>query len=431
MNIAVIGTGYVGLVTGVCLAEIGHQVTCIDVDDKKISSLKSGTSPIYEDGLEDLLIKNIEKDTVRFTTDYSYGLKDKAVIYIGVGTPQAEDGSADLTYINDVCHSIARNLQRDAIIVTKSTVPVGTNEHIKNKIMENIDYNVSIEIVSNPEFLRQGSAVYDTFHGDRIVIGSENDYALNVIENVNKPFGIPIVKTDLRSAEMIKYAANAFLATKISFINEIANLCDKLDANVENVAKGIGMDKRIGNSFLNAGIGYGGSCFPKDTNALVSIGKNVDYEMSILQSVVEVNNRQKKVIIDKMYKRFGSLSDISVALLGLSFKPNTDDMREAPSIPLSKVLLEKGANIRAYDPVAANNAKKILPDNVFYADNIAEAINKADCAVILTDWEDIKNYPLMKFKEQLNQPIIFDGRNCFDPQEVRKAGIEYYSIGRP
>ncbi|GAA0487073.1 UDP-glucose 6-dehydrogenase UglF [Salinibacillus aidingensis] len=431
MNIAVIGTGYVGLVTGVCLAEIGHQVTCIDIDENKIEALKNGKSPIYENGLEELLEKNIAKETVRFTTDYEEGLEAKEAVYIGVGTPQAEDGSADLTFINAACDSIAKHLKNDAIVVTKSTVPIGTNEHIKNRITENLTQNISIEIVSNPEFLRQGSAVFDTFNGDRIVIGSDNEEALKAIEDVNKPFNIPIVKTDLRSAEMIKYAANAFLATKISFINEIANLCDRMGANVENVAEGIGMDKRIGNSFLNAGIGYGGSCFPKDTNALVSIGRNVDYEMPILQSVVEVNEQQKKVIIDKMLQRFGDLSGKTVALLGLSFKPNTDDMREAPSIPLSKDLVERGVNIQAYDPVAMENAKKVLPKDVAYMDSIDEAVKSADFAVILTDWKEIKEYPMEKYKQNLNQPVLFDGRNCFALNKVKEAGLEYYSIGRP
>ncbi|MFS0674974.1 UDP-glucose dehydrogenase family protein [Ornithinibacillus sp. 179-J 7C1 HS] len=431
MKIAVIGTGYVGLVTGVSLAEIGHEVTCLDIDEAKVDLLRSGKSPIYEEGLEELLRKNIDNGRINFTTSYEEGLKDKEAIYIGVGTPQSEDGSADLRYIHAAGDSIGEHLKNDAIIVIKSTVPIGTNEYIRDYITSRLKHNVSIQIVSNPEFLRQGSAVHDTFHGDRIVIGSENQDALEKIEEVNKPFGIPILKTDLRSAEMIKYASNAFLATKISFINEIANLCEHLGANIENVTKGMGMDKRIGEFFLNAGIGYGGSCFPKDTNALISIGKSVNYQMPILQSVVDVNENQKRIIIDKLKKRFGSLNGLNIALLGLSFKPNTDDMREAPSIPVSKALIQEGVNVKAYDPVAMDNAKKVIPSEVQFQDSIESAVEGADCLVILTEWKDFITFGLENYKVKLKNPIIFDGRNCFNVQDATSLGIEYYSIGRP
>lgn len=431
MNIAVIGTGYVGLVTGVCLAEIGHTVTCIDIDKSKINLLKQGKSPIYEEGLVELLEKNIQAKKIDFTTSYEDGIKNKEAIYIGVGTPQAEDGSADLRFINAACEGISSHLQQNAIIVTKSTVPIGTNEYIKSKIEENLSDGIEIKIVSNPEFLRQGTAVYDTFNGDRIVIGSEDHEALEALEAVNKPFGIPVVKTDLRSAEMIKYASNAFLATKISFINEIANLCEKLGANVENVARGMGTDKRIGEQFLNAGIGYGGSCFPKDTNALISIGQAVDYHMPILSSVVQINERQKEVITDKLMNRLGDLKGKTIALLGLAFKPNTDDMREAPSIPVSNILLKEGATVKAFDPVAMENAKRVLPDGIHFMNSIEEALDQADCAVILTEWKAIKEFGLEQYKKHLKNPILFDGRNCFDLNEVQSHGIEYYSIGRP
>ncbi|UFT98893.1 UDP-glucose/GDP-mannose dehydrogenase family protein [Radiobacillus kanasensis] len=431
MKIAVIGTGYVGLVTGVCLSEIGHEVTCVDVDPNKIDMLRKGNSPIYEEGLEELLQKNLEKQRLNFTTSYEEGLANKDFIYLGVGTPQGDDGSADLRFINSACESIAKTIKNDVIVVTKSTVPVGTNEYIKNKINNELVNDVRIEVVSNPEFLRQGTAVYDTFNGDRIVIGSESEEALNLLEEINKPFGIPIVKTNLRSAEMIKYAANAFLATKISFINEIANLSEKLGANIEDVASGIGTDKRIGNSFLNAGIGYGGSCFPKDTNALISIGKNVDFSMPILQSVVEVNKNQRRVIVDKIINRFGGLRGLKIALLGLTFKPDTDDMRESPSIQVSEELVKSGAKVFGYDPVGLENARKILTKDITFVDSIESAINDADCAVILTDWKIIKEYKLEEYKKKLKNPIIFDGRNCFSLEEAKKNGIEYYSIGRP
>lgn len=430
MNIAVIGTGYVGLVTGVCLAEIGNHVTCIDIDHEKIATLKKGESPIYEQGLTELLQKNTENEKLHFTTDYKEGLANKDLIYIAVGTPQAEDGAADLTYINQASESIAANLEQDAIIVTKSTVPVGTNEHIKEKIQSGLPGNLTINIASNPEFLRQGSAVHDTFNGDRIIIGSDDEHTLNILEKVNTDFKLPIVKTDLRSAEMIKYASNAFLATKLSFINEMANLCEKLGANIDNVSNGMGMDKRIGSSFLNAGIGYGGSCFPKDTRAVISVAKDVDYDMQLLENVVGVNERQKVMLVDKVMERFNDVKGKKVAVLGLAFKPNTDDMREAPSIFVTEKLLDQGADIHAYDPVATEKAKKILSDKITYASSVKEAIDGADMALILTEWDEIKQFPLSGYKQAMHNPIIFDGRNCFDLNELAGSGVEYHSIGR-
>lgn len=429
MNIAVIGTGYVGLVTGVCLSELGNSVTCIDIDADKISMLEKGQSPIYESGLEDLLQNNIGRGNLNFTTDYEKGLYDKQLIYIAVGTPQGEDGSADLTYINKACESLARNLKQDAIIVTKSTVPVGTNEYIMKKIQSSLPQDITIKIASNPEFLRQGSAVHDTFHGDRIVIGSDDEEALETLERINADFNLPIVKTDLRSAEMIKYASNAFLATKLSFINEMANLCERLGANVDSVSSGMGMDKRIGSSFLNAGIGYGGSCFPKDTRAIISAGKDADYHMSLLESAVDVNERQKVIIVDKVMERFSNISGKKVAVLGLAFKPGTDDMREAPSIYVTEKLLAEGAVVHAYDPVAADNAQKILPGQIRYASSVEEAIDGADMALILTEWNEIKEFPWESYKEHMNNAVLFDGRNCFRLDNIAGSGVEYHSIG--
>ncbi|WP_404455588.1 UDP-glucose dehydrogenase family protein [Oceanobacillus kapialis] len=431
MKIAVIGTGYVGLVTGVTLAEIGHQVTCIDVDKEKVETLNKGISPIYEEGLTELIQKNLDGGNLAFTSSYQQGLQGKDIVYLAVGTPQGEDGSADLTYIHKACDSIAETLQNDVIMVTKSTVPVGTNSHIKNRIEDKLAAGIKVEIVSNPEFLRQGSAVYDTFNGDRIVIGSDSPEALRAIAEVNAPFNLPIVQTDLKSAEMIKYASNAFLATKISFINEIANLSERVGANVDLVADGMGMDKRIGRAFLNAGAGFGGSCFPKDTNALISIGKEVDYTMPLLESVINVNNKQRGIIAEKVIEQYPDLSGKQVAVLGLAFKPNTDDMRDAPSIHITERLLEKGATLRAYDPVAMDNAKKVLSNKIEYVKDIESAITEADLAIILTEWDVIKEFPLSAYKKYMKNAVLFDGRNCFTIDQVAGTDVEYHSIGRP
>ncbi|WP_060788944.1 UDP-glucose dehydrogenase family protein [Geobacillus zalihae] len=431
-NICVIGTGYVGLVTGVALSEIGHNVTCIDIDKQKIEKMQKGISPIYEPGLDELMNKNIIAGRLHFTTDYKQGVSEAEIIYIAVGTPQREDGSADLTYIEQVAKNIAQYIVKDGVIVvTKSTVPVGTNEKVKNWIKSNLKKEAKFDIVSNPEFLREGSAIYDTFHGDRIVIGAENERAASIIEKINKPFGIPIFKTDIRSAEMIKYASNAFLATKISFINEIANICEKVGANIEDVAYGMGLDNRIGSQFLKAGIGYGGSCFPKDTRALVQIAGDVQHKFELLEAVINVNNKQQVKLVQKAIEELGSLRGKKIALLGLAFKPNTDDMREAASIVVSKQLLEYGAYIKAYDPVAIENAKKVLPNEITFVDTIEEALLDVDVAFILTEWEQIKSIDPNKFIELMKEPIIFDGRNCFDLEYMKQYPIDYYSIGRP
>jgi UDPglucose 6-dehydrogenase len=430
MNITIVGTGYVGLVTGVCLSEIGHQVTCVDIDKSKIETLRSGTSPIYEPGLEELIVKNADEGRLMFTAKHQEAFEGAEVIYIAVGTPTREDGKTDLSQVESAAKSIAKHIQTYTVIVTKSTVPVGTNHYIKEIILKNMIKSTPFDIVSNPEFLREGSAIHDTFHGDRIVIGADNEKAATLMEEINKPFGIPILKTDIRSAEMIKYASNAFLATKISFINEVANLCEKLGANIDDVAQGMGQDQRIGHQFLQAGIGYGGSCFPKDTKALVQMAGNVEHDFELLKSVVKVNNRQQVVLVEKARERFGSLEGIRIALLGLSYKPNTDDMRESASVVIADCLVEEGASVVAYDPVAMDNARALLRQEVQYADSIEDALQDADCAFILTEWDEIKNIDLAKANKRMKESIIFDGRNCFLLEEVVKNGIEYHSIGR-
>ncbi|MBE2914286.1 nucleotide sugar dehydrogenase [Anoxybacillus flavithermus] len=430
-KIAVVGTGYVGLVTGVCLSDIGHYVTCVDIDERKVKKMKYGISPIYEPGLDELMKRNIERGRLHFTTSHEEAFRDAEVIYIAVGTPQKEDGSADLRFVEQAARDIAVHIERDGVVVvTKSTVPVGTNEKIRAWIQQHLRRPIRFDVVSNPEFLREGSAIYDTFHGDRIVIGADNERAAAVMEEVNKPFGIPIFHTDIHSAEMIKYASNAFLATKISFINEIANICEKVGANVEDVAYGMGLDTRIGPQFLRAGIGYGGSCFPKDTKALVQIAGDVDHQFELLEAVIKVNNKQQLKLVEKARSRFGSLQGKKVALLGLAFKPNTDDMREAASIVIARELLREGASVAAYDPVAMENAKRIIGDEVVYASSVEEALTGADLAMIITEWEEIKQLPLELYAKCMKTPIVFDGRNCYPLEEVKKHAIEYHSIGR-
>lgn len=430
MNIAVVGTGYVGLVTGVGLSEIGHNVTCIDIDEEKVKKMSEGKSPIYEPGLDKLMIKNIEAGRLNFSTNHSEVFKKVGIIYIAVGTPENKDGTANLTYINQVVQQIAQNIEQDVIVVTKSTVPVGTNHHIKNKLKEQLPTGIKVEVVSNPEFLREGSAVYDVFNGDRIVIGADSKEASAVIRQVNEPFGIPIYETDVCSAEMIKYAANAFLATKISFINEIANVCEKVGADVEQVAVGMGLDSRVGSQFLKAGIGYGGSCFPKDTKALKNIAAHVEYDFGLLSAVIEFNNKQQRKLLDQAVRDFGSLEGKTIGVLGIAFKPNTDDIREAASLVIIPELIKMGANVKAYDPVAINNAKKELPSEVVYTNNAIEAIEDTDIVFILTEWDEIKLLQLEMFVEKMNEANVYDGRNCFDLSAVQNFEINYHSIGR-
>ncbi|MCT1391452.1 UDP-glucose/GDP-mannose dehydrogenase family protein [Peribacillus frigoritolerans] len=431
MKITIVGTGYVGLVTGTCLSEIGHTVTCIDIDQNKVDKMSKGLSPIYEPGLDELMRKNIQENRLFFTTNHKEGFEGSEVIYIAVGTPEKADGSANLSYVEQVAKDIASHIERDIIVVTKSTVPVGTNNWIKEVIQNHLVNKVKVDIVSNPEFLREGAAIFDSFNGDRIIVGAENDNIANIIETINKPFGLPVFKTDIRSAEMIKYAANAFLATKISFINEVSNICEKVGANIEDVANGMGQDNRIGSLFLNAGIGYGGSCFPKDTKALVQIAGNVKYDFELLNGVIRVNQKQQEILLNKLDERFDSLEGKKVAVLGLAFKPNTDDMREAASIVITNILIEKGAKVIAYDPVAMENAKKILNSKVMYASSTSGALKDADVALILTEWNEFKDIELGLFEENMSLPVIFDGRNCYDLKNVQNYNIEYHSMGRP
>ncbi|GGF22641.1 UDP-glucose 6-dehydrogenase YwqF [Halobacillus andaensis] len=429
-TIAVVGTGYVGLVTGVSLSEIGHTVTCIDIDEEKVLKMQQGFSPIYEPGLSDMMTKNINENRLFFTTQHEEGFENAEVIYIAVGTPEKEDGSANLAFVEQVAKDIATNVSRDTIVVTKSTVPVGTNDRIQSIIDHHLVANVKVEVVSNPEFLKEGSAIYDSFNGDRIVVGTASEEAANVIEEINQPFGVPVFRTDVKSAEMIKYASNAFLATKISFINEISNICERLNANVEDVANGMGMDKRIGDKFLNAGIGYGGSCFPKDTKALVQIAGNVEYDFNLLKGVIRVNQYQQRLLLNKLYKRVPNIKGKRIAVLGLSFKPNTDDMREAASIPIIKSLVDKNVEVVTYDPIAIEKAKKIFNSTVQYASSIEDALKGSSAAIILTEWNEIKYLPPSTFKI-MEYPLLFDGRNCFSLKTMEDEYIEYHSIGRP
>ncbi|WP_047984186.1 UDP-glucose dehydrogenase family protein [Ornithinibacillus californiensis] len=430
MNIAVVGTGYVGLVTGVSLAEVGHHVRCIDLDTKKMEQLKSGRATIWEPGLEELMVKNMAKGRLFFTTEYEIGLENAEVIYIAVGTPEKEDGSADIQYVEEAAKTIAKFVRNDALVVIKSTVPVGTNDKIYSILQDNLIRDITVDMVSNPEFLREGTAIQDAFRGDRIVVGAHNLKAIEVMERVNKPFGIPIFKTDIRSAEMIKYASNAFLATKISFINEIANICERVGANVDLVAQGMGMDERIGSKFLKAGIGYGGSCFPKDTKALIQIAGNVQYDFDLLKGVVQVNQKQQMILVDRLLDRFTSLKGKRVTVLGLTFKPNTDDMREAASIIITNTLITLGADVICYDPVAMEQAMNLLHDQVKFADSMKEALLESEAALLLTEWDEFKEIDLDVY-QLMKSPIIFDGRNCYPPEVMAEKQIEYYSIGRP
>lgn len=430
MKIVVSGTGYVGLVTGACLAEKDHKVTCVDIDENKVEMMKQGISPIYEPGLDELLKNNYLRGKLNFTTDYKNAYKDADIIFIGVGTPERSDGSANLDYVFNVCTQIAENVENDCLVVVKSTVPIGTNDRVEEFLRESLKNKVHIEVASNPEFLSQGTAVKDTLEAKRIVIGVESKGAEELLREVYERYNQPIVVTNRRSAEMIKYASNDFLALKISFINEIANFCEFVGADIEDVTKGMSYDPRIGDKFLKAGIGYGGSCFPKDTKALHWLANDNGYELKTIKATIEVNQNQKYKLFRQAKKRFGSLRGLKIAVLGLTFKPGTDDLREAPSIPNIRRLIDEGAEIVAYDPVGEENFKKIFPTEIKYVKIPEEALNNADAAFIFTEWNEIKSLELNTFVELMKSPIIYDGRNCFNIQEANKYNIEYYSIGR-
>ncbi|MFH1391977.1 MAG: UDP-glucose/GDP-mannose dehydrogenase family protein [Candidatus Diapherotrites archaeon] len=427
MKIAVFGTGYVGLVAGACLADLGNEVICVDVDEKKISDLKKGKIPIYEPGLEEIVKKNFEEKRLTFTTDAKKSIETAKIIFIAVGTPQSENGEADLKYVFKVCETIGKNANEPKVIVDKSTVPIGTAKKVKEKVSKFTKHNIAV--VSNPEFLREGSAVKDFLEPDRVVIGSDSEEASKLIESLYKPLDCEIVITNPESAEMIKYASNAFLATRISFINEIANLCEKVGADVVEVSKGMGLDHRIGKYFLDAGAGYGGSCFPKDVKALQKIAVNVGYELSIIREVEAVNKKQKTIPVEKLRKEFDSLEGKKIAVLGLAFKPNTDDMREAPSIEIINYLLKGKAKVIAVDPIAEKNAKKIL-SNIEYAKDPYEASKGADALILVTDWNEFLEIDFEKIGSKMNSKIIIDGRNIYDKENLKKLGFKYIGIGR-
>lgn len=431
MKIAVAGTGYVGLVTGVCLAEHGHYVTCVDIDEKKVEKMSQGISPIYEPGLDELMVKNAER--LIFTTDYRKAYCDADVIFIGVGTPEKKDGSANLKYVFEVVEQVASSLEKDCVVVVKSTVPIGTNDKIENMLVGLCSENVHVSVASNPEFLAQGTAVHDTLYPSRIVLGVEDKEAEIILKKVYAGFDAPIVVTNRRSAEMIKYASNDFLALKISYINEIANLCELIGADVEAVAEGMGYDARIGSKFLHAGIGYGGSCFPKDTKALHWLGNFHDYELKTVKAAIEVNEQQKLRLFKKSRKYYESLEGLTVAVLGLTFKPNTDDMREAPSLVNIPLIIDDGAVVKAYDPIGQEKFKRAvlnyeeIEPYISYCDSIEETLKDADICFIFTEWPEIKALTPKDFKV-MKKSIIMDGRNCFNPLEMQD--VIYDCIGR-
>lgn len=432
MHIAVIGTGYVGLVTGACFAEFGVDVTCVDVDEEKINRLLKGIMPIYEPGLEQIVAKNTLAGRLNFTTDVKQAIEQALVIFLAVGTPPQADGSPDMSFVEAAAGSIADHMNGYKVIVTKSTVPIGTGERLRKLINEKKTTKANFGIVSNPEFLREGAAINDFMRPDRVVIGSHDEEAIAIMKDLYRPLYLieaPIVITSLEAAELTKYAANAFLATKVSFINEIANLCDSIGCDVHDVARGIGMDKRIGSKFLHPGPGFGGSCFPKDTRALASVAKQFNCNSLIVDAVIEVNNRQGGEMLRKITKLVGDLNGKTIAVLGLAFKPETDDMREAPSIGIIKSLLADGANVRAYDPVARHEAEKVL-SGISYADDEYAAVNGADALVFVTEWNQFRALDMTRIRDLMVTPKIADLRNICDPQDMKELGFEYVGVGR-
>ncbi|RXJ02248.1 UDP-glucose/GDP-mannose dehydrogenase family protein [Anaerobacillus alkaliphilus] len=435
-KIAVAGTGYVGLVAGVCFAEVGHQVTCVDIDEKKVNVMKSGVSPIYEVGLEELMQKNYAAGRIDYTTDYKAAYRDADAIFIGVGTPEQPDGSANLSYIATVARQIAESIEKDCLVVVKSTVPVGTNDKVEQFIHDFLVNDVRVEVASNPEFLAQGSAVHDTLHAERIVIGTESKWAEEILMGIYKPFNLPIVSVNRRSAEMIKYASNDFLALKISYMNDIANLCELVGADIQDVALGMSFDERIGSKFLNAGIGFGGSCFPKDTKALENIARQNGYELRTVRATIDVNKDQKTLLYKKASKRLITFNGLKVAVLGLTFKPGTDDLREAAALENIPLLLEQGADIYAFDPVGANNFAILYPEgkngrgSIKYVSNVEEALAGANVCFIFTEWGEVKAVKADMYKELMRTPLVFDGRNIYQIKDMETAGVEYHSVGR-
>ncbi|MBI4698867.1 MAG: UDP-glucose/GDP-mannose dehydrogenase family protein [Nitrospirae bacterium] len=432
MHISVIGTGYVGLVTGVCFAEFGINVTCVDKDEKKISSLRKGMVPFYEPGTEELLQRNLKAGRINFTSNIADAVDASLAIFIAVGTPPRGDGSADMRQVEEVAKEIARYIKSYKVIITKSTVPVGTGDKIRQIISKNLKENVDFDIVSNPEFLREGAGIEDFLRPNRVVIGASSAQAAAIMKDLYRPLYLietPFIITDVKTAELIKYASNAFLATKISFINEIANLCETIGADVQVVAKAMGLDRRIGPKFLHAGPGYGGSCFPKDTLAILQIAKSNHVDLGVIEAAIDANENQKKRAAMKIKNSMGNLKNKTICILGLSFKPNTNDMRDAPSLFIISAMLKAGAKIRAFDPVAMNDAKKIYP-KITYCKDAYDAAKGADAVVIVTEWNQFRNLDFDRMKNVTKGKFFFDLRNIYEPEKVRKFGFNYHSVGR-
>jgi len=430
MRICVLGAGYVGLVSAACLAEVGHSVVCVDRDEGKIAALLRGVMPIYEAGLEELANRNAAAGRLAFSTELAAAVDSSELVFVAVGTPSLDNGDVDMSQIKSALNGIAEAAREDKIVAIKSTVPVGTGAMAETLLRAKARPGVRFDVVSNPEFLREGTAVHDTFHMDRIVIGAENSAAAERVQAALAPFGAPVLVTNRESAELIKYASNSFLATKISFINEMANLCEKVGADIGMVAKGMGMDKRIGPSFLNAGIGYGGFCLPKDTRAQLFIAENVDYDFKLMRAVIEVNQLQRQRFVRKVRAAFdGDLAGRTLAVMGLSFKPNTDDLRDAPSLDIIAMLQQYGASVRAYDPVCGPKASKLLPAVPISSDPY-ETLQDADAMLIVTEWDQVKSLDLDRAKAALRRPLVFDGRNVFEAADMRARGFEYYGIGK-
>ncbi|MDR0582547.1 MAG: UDP-glucose/GDP-mannose dehydrogenase family protein [Prevotellaceae bacterium] len=436
MKITIVGTGYVGLVTGACFAEMGTHVDCIDIDTKKIAGLNNGIIPIYEPGLDNLVHKNAAAGRLKFGTDLTAVIGNSDIVFSAVGTPPDENGSADLKYVLDVARTVGRSINKYVVFVTKSTVPVGTAELVRKTIREELQkrgVEIPFDVASNPEFLKEGAAIDDFMRPDRIVVGVDSDKAKTFMEQLYKPFtlnGHPVIFMDIASAEMTKYAANAMLATRISFMNDIANLCERVGANVHEVRRGIGSDPRIGAKFLYPGCGYGGSCFPKDVKALIKTAAEHHYDMRVLQAVEEVNERQKEILYRKLEKRFnGELKGKTIALWGLSFKPQTDDMREAPSLTLIEKLLAAGCTVKTYDPVAMPEAKRIIGGKVGYAKDIYETAQQADAILLITEWKEFRLPDWNAIRNAMRTPVVLDGRNIYDSDELQRAGFEYYGLG--
>jgi len=429
MNISIIGSGYVGLVTGTCLAELGNRVICVDNNRSKIESLKKGHITIYEPGLEELVKRNMKKKRLSFTTSLVEGVKKSIIIFIAVNTPPKANGEADLVFVENVSRDIAKKMSSYKLIVEKSTVPIETGGWVERTVRLNNKRKIDFDVASNPEFLREGSAIYDFMHPDRVVIGVESKKAKDLLMELYKPLKAPIIVTNIKSAEMIKHASNSFLATKISFINAVSNICEKTGADILEVAKGMGMDKRIAKSFLNAGVGFGGSCFPKDLSAFLHISERLGYDFGLLREVGKINERQKQLLIQKIRANVWNLENKTIGVLGLSFKPNTDDIRFAPSLDIIKALKGEGALIKAFDPQAMQKTKKVLP-YVKFRKNPYEVARNSDCLVIFTEWNEFKQLDFKKLKKLLKVPLIIDGRNMYSPKKMKKLGFKYICMGR-